>query len=104
VRKCDEKGRNFCFELYKEQEIPMMTIKDVKINPDGKVIDGNLGTKSPIIRFSAPTEDDLDDWVSTIKKCLGRDPMYDLIADRRRRAGSIRQPTQPKSSDVPSTK
>ena len=29
---------------------------------------------------------DRDDWVSSIKQSLGRDPMYDYIADRRRRA------------------
>ena len=67
-------------------------VQQVKINPDGQVVDGNLGNKCPVIRFSAPTQQERDEWVATIKRCLGRDPMYDFIADRRRRAGSIRAP------------
>lgn len=88
VRNCTDKNRNFCFELYQQNsEGHMLTIKQVKTNNDGQVIDGNLGsTKSNVIRFSAPSVNDRDDWVSSIKQSLGRDPMYDYIADRRRRA------------------
>lgn len=93
VRMCQDRSRSFCFELYRETEVPMLTIKQVKINPDGQVVDGNLGNKCPMIRFSAPTQQERDEWVGTIKRCLGRDPMYDFIADRRRRAGSIRAAT-----------
>jgi len=86
VRTCQDKNRNYCFELYQTNEGHMLTIKHVKTNPEGQVVDGNLGSKSNMIRFSAPSIPERDEWVSSIKQSLGRDPMYDYIADRRRRA------------------
>jgi len=87
VRNVADKNRNYCFELFQNIEgSHMLTIKHVKTNNDGQVVDGNLGSKSNIIRFSAPSIGERDEWVSSIKQSLGRDPLYDYIADKRRRA------------------
>ena len=38
-----------------------------------------------------------DEWVSSIKQSLGRDPLYDYIADKRRRATIRHQQNQEKN-------
>jgi len=98
VRNIQDKNRNYCFEIFQNTEgSHIQTIKHVKTNNDGQVVDGNLGTKTNIIRFSAPSISERDEWVSSIKQSLGRDPLYDLIADKRRRATIRHQQNQEKN-------
>ncbi|KAA8581767.1 hypothetical protein FQN60_003348 [Etheostoma spectabile] len=48
---------------------------------DGRVVEGN----HVVYRISAPTPEEKEEWIKSIKASISRDPFYDMLATRKRR-------------------
>ncbi|XP_061555726.1 cytohesin-3-like isoform X3 [Phycodurus eques] len=69
-----------CFELYNPDHKGQV-IKACKTEADGRVVEGN----HVVYRISAPTPEEKDEWIKSIKASISRDPFYDMLATRKRR-------------------
>uniref|UniRef100_A0A8C6SHQ5 Cytohesin 3 n=1 Tax=Neogobius melanostomus TaxID=47308 RepID=A0A8C6SHQ5_9GOBI len=56
-------------------------IKACKTEADGRVVEGN----HVVYRISAPTPEEKEEWIKSIKASISRDPFYDMLATRKRR-------------------
>lgn len=81
VREVTDSKRQNCFEIFLPQEAVADTIKIAKYDTEGKVFDA---TKHTSYRFSAPTPEEKDQWISHLRKSISNDPYYDMIAARKR--------------------
>ncbi|KAF3846394.1 hypothetical protein F7725_003472 [Dissostichus mawsoni] len=69
-----------CFELYKPNHKGQV-IKACKTEADGRVVEGN----HVVYRISAPTPEEKEEWIKSIKASISKDPFYDMLATRKRR-------------------
>ncbi|KTF85446.1 hypothetical protein cypCar_00000953 [Cyprinus carpio] len=72
-----------CFELYNPSHKGQV-IKACKTEADGKVVEGN----HVVYRISAPTPEEKEEWIKSIKASISRDPFYDMLATRKRRVAT----------------
>uniref|UniRef100_A0A3P8QGT7 PH domain-containing protein n=1 Tax=Astatotilapia calliptera TaxID=8154 RepID=A0A3P8QGT7_ASTCA len=76
----DEPRKPNCFELYNPNHKGQV-IKACKTEADGRVVEGN----HVVYRISAPTPEEKEEWIKSIKASIIRDPFYDMLATRKRR-------------------
>ncbi|EDL19041.1 pleckstrin homology, Sec7 and coiled-coil domains 3, isoform CRA_c [Mus musculus] len=69
-----------CFELYNPSHKGQV-IKACKTEADGRVVEGN----HVVYRISAPSPEEKEEWMKSIKASISRDPFYDMLATRKRR-------------------
>ncbi|KAH9415543.1 Cytohesin-1 [Dermatophagoides pteronyssinus] len=75
----DRGGRQHCFELYS----PISdVIKACKTDTEGRVIEG----RHSVYRLSAATAVEKDAWVKSIQTSVSRNPFYEMLAARKRKA------------------
>ena len=80
----------------KEENIFELRASDPKVagikraiwNPTKGIHEWNDDLKQTVIRLSAQTASDKQRWIGSLNECLGVDPMYDLIKNRRERMSS----------------
>uniref|UniRef100_A0A4W5Q5V2 Cytohesin 3 n=1 Tax=Hucho hucho TaxID=62062 RepID=A0A4W5Q5V2_9TELE len=80
IRDVDEPRKPNCFELYNPNHKGSL-IKACKTEADGRVVEGN----HTVYRISAPTTEEKEEWIKSIKASISRDPFYDMLATRKRR-------------------
>ncbi|KAK3520431.1 hypothetical protein QTP70_024185 [Hemibagrus guttatus] len=80
IREVDEPRKPNCFELYNPSHKGQV-IKACKTEADGRVVEGN----HVVYRISAPTPEEKEEWIKSIKASISRDPFYDMLATRKRR-------------------
>ncbi|TNN85474.1 Cytohesin-3 [Liparis tanakae] len=80
IREVEEPRKPNCFELYKPNHKGQV-IKACKTEADGRVVEGN----HVVYRISAPTPEEKEEWIKSIKASISRDPFYDMLATRKRR-------------------
>jgi cytohesin len=78
VRDAVEVKKPHCFEIYSNDGL----IKACKLDSDGKVVEGHHST----YRICADSEDDKDEWVKCIKASISRDPFYEMLHQRKKKA------------------
>lgn len=81
VREVADAKKPNCFEIFLPSDAMSDSIKIAKSDSEGKLFDG---TKHMSYRFSAPTTEEKDLWISTIRKSISNDPYYDMIAARKK--------------------
>lgn len=69
-----------CFELYNPSHKGQV-IKACKTEADGRVVEGN----HVVYRISAPSPEEKEEWMKSIRASISRDPFYDMLATRKRR-------------------
>ncbi|KAI3359240.1 hypothetical protein L3Q82_002759 [Scortum barcoo] len=80
IREVEEPRKPNCFELYNPNHKGQV-IKACKTEADGRVVEGN----HVVYRISAPTPEEKEEWIKSIKASISRDPFYDMLATRKRR-------------------
>ncbi|XP_030264294.1 cytohesin-3 isoform X1 [Sparus aurata] len=80
IREVEEPRKPNCFELYNPNHKGQV-IKACKTEADGRVVEGN----HVVYRISAPTQEEKEEWIKSIKASISRDPFYDMLATRKRR-------------------
>uniref|UniRef100_A0A4W5MH19 Cytohesin 3 n=1 Tax=Hucho hucho TaxID=62062 RepID=A0A4W5MH19_9TELE len=80
IREVEEPRKPNCFELYNPNHKGSV-IKACKTEADGRVVEGN----HTVYRISAPTTEEKEEWIKSIKASISRDPFYDMLATRKRR-------------------
>ncbi|KAF7204748.1 cytohesin 3, partial [Nothobranchius furzeri] len=80
IREVEEPRKPNCFELYNPSHKGQV-IKACKTEADGRVVEGN----HVVYRISAPTQEEKEEWIKSIKASISRDPFYDMLATRKRR-------------------
>lgn len=83
IREVEEPRKPNCFELYNSSHKGQV-IKACKTEADGKVVEGN----HVVYRISAPTPEEKEEWIKSIKASISRDPFYDMLATRKRRVAA----------------
>ncbi|TRY78949.1 hypothetical protein DNTS_018827 [Danionella cerebrum] len=83
IREVEEPRKPNCFELYNPSHKGQV-IKACKTEADGKVVEGN----HVVYRISAPTLEEKEEWIKSIKASISRDPFYDMLATRKRRVAT----------------
>uniref|UniRef100_A0A8C2J9L2 Cytohesin 3a n=1 Tax=Cyprinus carpio TaxID=7962 RepID=A0A8C2J9L2_CYPCA len=83
IREVEEPRKPNCFELYNPSHKGQV-IKACKTEADGKVVEGN----HVVYRISAPTPEEKEEWIKSIKASISRDPFYDMLATRKRRVAT----------------
>uniref|UniRef100_A0AAY4B9G5 Cytohesin 1 n=1 Tax=Denticeps clupeoides TaxID=299321 RepID=A0AAY4B9G5_9TELE len=76
-----------CFELFIPDNKDQV-IKACKTEADGRVVEGN----HTFYRISAPTTEEKEEWISSIKAAISRDPFYEMLAARKKKASSMKRP------------
>jgi len=79
VRENNDIKRKFCFEIYAPGG---SVIKACKTDSDGKVVSGH----HDIYRICASSEEERSDWIKSIKSSITRDPFYDMLQARKKKA------------------
>uniref|UniRef100_A0A6I8S620 Cytohesin-2 n=1 Tax=Xenopus tropicalis TaxID=8364 RepID=A0A6I8S620_XENTR len=69
-----------CFELYIPNNKGQL-IKACKTEADGRVVEGNHN----VYRISAPTPEEKEEWIKSIKAAVSVDPFYEMLAARKKR-------------------
>uniref|UniRef100_H2Y8B8 PH domain-containing protein n=1 Tax=Ciona savignyi TaxID=51511 RepID=H2Y8B8_CIOSA len=82
IRESTDQRKPHCFELYLPEDALLQTIKAAKTDSEGRVVEGKHST----YRMSAATPDEKEDWIRCIRKSISKDPYYDMIAARKKRA------------------
>uniref|UniRef100_A0A8C9SWX8 Cytohesin 3 n=1 Tax=Scleropages formosus TaxID=113540 RepID=A0A8C9SWX8_SCLFO len=80
IREVEEPRKPNCFELFNPNHKGQV-IKACKTEADGRVVEGN----HVVYRISAPTPEEKEEWIKSIKASISRDPFYDMLATRKRR-------------------
>ncbi|KAJ3581989.1 hypothetical protein NHX12_016011, partial [Muraenolepis orangiensis] len=73
------------FELYIPDHKDQV-IKACKTEADGRVVEGN----HTFYRISAPTAEEKDEWISSIKAAISKDPFYEMLAARKKKVSSLK--------------
>uniref|UniRef100_A0A9J7ZIZ4 Cytohesin-2 n=1 Tax=Cyprinus carpio carpio TaxID=630221 RepID=A0A9J7ZIZ4_CYPCA len=79
-----------CFELYIPNNRGQL-IKACKTEADGRVVEGN----HMVYRISAPTPEEKDEWIHSIKSAVSVDPFYEMLAARKKRISLKKKEEQP---------
>ncbi|KAG7222826.1 hypothetical protein INR49_016036 [Caranx melampygus] len=69
IREVEEPRKPNCFELYNPNHKGQV-IKACKTEADGRVVEGN----HVVYRISAPTPEEKEEWIKSIKASISRDP------------------------------
>ncbi|CAL8266017.1 unnamed protein product [Gadus morhua 'NCC'] len=85
IREVEDKKPN-CFELYIPDNKDQV-IKACKTEADGRVVEGN----HTFYRISAPTSEEMDVWMNSIKAAISRDPFYEMLAARKKKVSSMKR-------------
>uniref|UniRef100_A0A673LRX3 Cytohesin-1-like n=1 Tax=Sinocyclocheilus rhinocerous TaxID=307959 RepID=A0A673LRX3_9TELE len=85
IREVEDKKPN-CFELFIPDNKDQV-IKACKTEADGRVVEGN----HTFYRISAPTVEEKDEWMNSIKAAISRDPFYEMLAARKKKVSSMKR-------------
>uniref|UniRef100_A0A671XA46 Cytohesin 1b n=1 Tax=Sparus aurata TaxID=8175 RepID=A0A671XA46_SPAAU len=85
IREVDDSKKPNCFELYIPDHKDQV-IKACKTEADGRVVEGN----HTFYRISAPTAEEKDEWISSIKAAISKDPFYEMLAARKKKVSSLK--------------
>ncbi|KAK3520421.1 hypothetical protein QTP70_024172 [Hemibagrus guttatus] len=85
IREVEDKKPN-CFELFIPDNKDQV-IKACKTEADGRVVEGN----HTFYRISAPTTEEKDEWINSIKAAISRDPFYEMLAARKKKVSSMKR-------------
>ncbi|KAF7708078.1 hypothetical protein HF521_017135 [Silurus meridionalis] len=80
IREVEDPRKPNCFELYIPNNRGQL-IKACKTEADGRVVEGN----HMVYRISAPTPEEKDEWIHSIKSAVSVDPFYEMLAARKKR-------------------
>ncbi|XP_072040455.1 cytohesin-1-like isoform X2 [Amphiura filiformis] len=80
IREVEDKSKQHCFELYASDGREI--IKACKTDADGKVVEG----KHQTYRMQASTQEEKDDWIKVITASIAKDPFYEMLAARKKKA------------------
>ncbi|XP_016385913.1 cytohesin-1-like [Sinocyclocheilus rhinocerous] len=86
IREVDDSKKPNCFELFIPDNKDQV-IKACKTEADGRVVEGN----HTFYRISAPTTEEKEEWINSIKAAISRDPFYEMLAARKKRASSLKR-------------
>ncbi|RXN23990.1 cytohesin-1 isoform X1 [Labeo rohita] len=86
IREVDDSKKPNCFELFIPDNKDQV-IKACKTEADGRVVEGN----HTFYRISAPTTEEKDEWIKSIKAAISRDPFYEMLAARKKKASSLKR-------------
>ncbi|ESO11902.1 hypothetical protein HELRODRAFT_156254 [Helobdella robusta] len=79
VREVTSNHRPYCFEIHSTGS---EVIKACKTDSEGKVVEGNHS----VYKMSAISVEDRDDWIRSLRACVSDNPLYEMLATRRRKA------------------
>ncbi|XP_065065541.1 cytohesin-1-like [Rhopilema esculentum] len=85
VKECNEIKRKFCFEIYAPNSGSV--IKACKTDSDGKVVVGHHDS----YRICASSADERENWIIDITNSITRDPFYEMLQARKKRATHLLQ-------------
>uniref|UniRef100_A0A3Q2PBJ5 Cytohesin 1b n=1 Tax=Fundulus heteroclitus TaxID=8078 RepID=A0A3Q2PBJ5_FUNHE len=80
IREVDDSKKPNCFELFIPNNKDQV-IKACKTEADGRVVEGN----HTFYRISAPTAEEKDEWMKSIKAAISKDPFYEMLAARKKK-------------------
>ncbi|XP_067830644.1 cytohesin-3-like isoform X2 [Heptranchias perlo] len=80
VKATEDSRKLNCFDLYCPNS-KGHTIKACKTDADGRVVEGN----HQFYRISAPSREERDEWIKSIRASITRDPFYDMVAARKKK-------------------
>ncbi|XP_039261022.1 cytohesin-1-like [Styela clava] len=83
IREVGDQKKPHCFELYLPEQGPTQMIKAAKTDSEGRLIQG----KHTTYRMSASSAETKEAWIACIRKSVSKDPYYDMIAARKKKAG-----------------
>uniref|UniRef100_A0A671PJR7 Cytohesin-1-like n=1 Tax=Sinocyclocheilus anshuiensis TaxID=1608454 RepID=A0A671PJR7_9TELE len=86
IREVDDSKKPNCFELFIPDNKDQV-IKACKTEADGRVVEGN----HTFYRISAPTTEEKEEWINSIKAAISRDPFYEMLAARKKKASSLKR-------------
>ncbi|XP_041715041.1 cytohesin-1 isoform X4 [Coregonus clupeaformis] len=84
IREVDDSKKPNCFELFIPDHKDQV-IKACKTEADGRVVQGN----HTFYRISAPTAEEKEEWIISIKKAISRDPFYEMLAARKKKVSAL---------------
>ncbi|XP_038831206.1 cytohesin-1-like isoform X1 [Salvelinus namaycush] len=84
IREVDDSKKPNCFELFIPDHRDQV-IKACKTEADGRVVEGN----HTFYRISAPTAEEKEEWITSIKKAISRDPFYEMVAARKKKVSAL---------------
>ncbi|XP_060906366.1 cytohesin-2 [Labrus bergylta] len=90
IREVEDPRKPNCFELYIPNNRGQL-IKACKTEADGRVVEGNHN----VYRISAPTPEEKDEWIHSIKSAVSVDPFYEMLAARKKRISLKKKEEQP---------
>uniref|UniRef100_A0A8D0GA34 Cytohesin-2 n=1 Tax=Sphenodon punctatus TaxID=8508 RepID=A0A8D0GA34_SPHPU len=90
IREVEDPRKPNCFELYIPNNKGQL-IKACKTEADGRVVEGN----HMVYRISAPTQEEKDEWIKSIKAAVSVDPFYEMLAARKKRISVKKKQEQP---------
>ncbi|KAA0702827.1 Cytohesin-2 PH, SEC7 and coiled-coil domain-containing protein 2 [Triplophysa tibetana] len=90
IREVEDPRKPNCFELYIPNNRGQL-IKACKTEADGRVVEGN----HMVYRISAPTSEEKDEWIHSIKSAVSVDPFYEMLAARKKRISLKKKEEQP---------
>uniref|UniRef100_A0A4W6DSB2 Cytohesin 1b n=1 Tax=Lates calcarifer TaxID=8187 RepID=A0A4W6DSB2_LATCA len=85
IREVDDSKKPNCFELFIPNHKDQV-IKACKTEADGRVVEGN----HTFYRISAPTTEEKDEWINSIKAAISKDPFYEMLAARKKKVSSLK--------------
>uniref|UniRef100_A0AAQ5ZEV4 Cytohesin 1b n=1 Tax=Amphiprion ocellaris TaxID=80972 RepID=A0AAQ5ZEV4_AMPOC len=85
IREVDDSKKPNCFELFIPNHKDQV-IKACKTEADGRVVEGN----HTFYRISAPTAEEKDEWINSIKAAISKDPFYEMLAARKKKVSSLK--------------
>uniref|UniRef100_A0A8C3AS99 Cytohesin 1b n=1 Tax=Cyclopterus lumpus TaxID=8103 RepID=A0A8C3AS99_CYCLU len=85
IREVDDSKKPNCFELFISAHKDQV-IKACKTEADGRVVEGN----HTFYRISAPTAEEKDEWIDSIKAAISKDPFYEMLAARKKKVSSLK--------------
>jgi len=87
VRECNDTKKKFCFEIYAPNSGSV--IKACKTDSDGKVVVGHHDS----YKICAPSKEERDSWMNDIKNSITKDPFYEMLQARKKKATHLLQGT-----------
>ncbi|MEQ2273497.1 Cytohesin-1, partial [Xenotaenia resolanae] len=85
IREVEDSKKPNCFELFIPNNKDQV-IKACKTEADGRVVEGN----HTFYRISAPTAEEKDEWIKSIKAAISKDPFYEMLAARKKKVSSLK--------------
>uniref|UniRef100_H3CGV1 Cytohesin 1b n=1 Tax=Tetraodon nigroviridis TaxID=99883 RepID=H3CGV1_TETNG len=87
IREVEDSKKPNCFELFIPDHKDQV-IKACKTEADGRVVEGN----HTFYRISAPTAEEKDEWIGSIRAAISKDPFYEMLASRKKKVSSLKGP------------